>query len=269
MLRGLLTLTWLEIKIFVREPLGVIGTVGIPVVIFIVLGRMFAPRAGRASANAPDLMTVDLPILAAILIALSAVLSLITIVAIYREGGILKRLRATPLRSLTILTAHVIVKLVFTAVTLVGMILAGKRYFPVGIDAPFVSFAIALLYCTFCIVSIGFLVASVVPTARFAQPIGTLDPVSNARRVRVVCADHRPPSRLAVRGPASAAHLHRLAVERYLARRRMDRASWRRRRIGTDLPGLHRDLGTCISLGVARHCFFISLPISRALPYRA
>ena len=30
MLRGLLTLTWLEIKIFVREPLGLIGTVGMP-----------------------------------------------------------------------------------------------------------------------------------------------------------------------------------------------------------------------------------------------
>src|SRR5262249_7238219 len=123
MLRGLLTLTWLEIKIFVREPLGVIGTVGIPVVIFIVLGRMFAPRARQAPPNAPDLITVDLPILAAILIALSAVLSLITIIAIYREGGILKRLRATPLRATTILTAHVVVKLLFTALTLLGMIL--------------------------------------------------------------------------------------------------------------------------------------------------
>jgi ABC-2 type transport system permease protein len=174
MLRGLLTLTWLEIKIFVREPLGVIGTVGIPVLVFIVLGRMFKPRAAQLPANAPDLMTVDLPILAAILIALSAVLSLITIVAIYREGGILKRLRATPLRSVTILTAHVLVKLLFTALTLVGMILAGKRYFPAGINAPFLSFGAALLYCTFCIVSLGFIVASVVPTARFAQPIGTL-----------------------------------------------------------------------------------------------
>jgi len=172
MLRGLLTLTWLEIKIFVREPLGVIGTVGIPVLIFIVLGRMFAPRASQA--RAPDLITVDLPILAAILIALSAVLSLVTIIAIYREGGILKRLRATPLRSVTILTAHVLVKLLFTALTLVGMILAGKRYFPVGVDAPFVSFAFALLYSTFCIISMGFLIASVVPTARFAQPVGTL-----------------------------------------------------------------------------------------------
>ena len=43
MLRGLWRLTWLEIKIFVREPLGVIGTVGVPVLIFVVLGRMLGP----------------------------------------------------------------------------------------------------------------------------------------------------------------------------------------------------------------------------------
>jgi ABC-2 type transport system permease protein len=174
MLRGLLTLTWLEIKIFVREPLGVIGTVGIPVVMFVVLGRIFGRPAGVASRSAPDLVTTDLPVLAAILIALSAVLSLITIIAIYREGGILKRLRATPLRSHTILTAHVIVKLLFTALTLVAMLLAGRRYYPANINAPFASFALALMFCTFCIISIGFLIASVVPTARFAQPVGTL-----------------------------------------------------------------------------------------------
>ena len=174
MLRGLLTLTWLEIKIFVREPLGVMGTVGIPVLIFVVLGRIFARPAGASSRTAPDLVTTDLPVLAAILIALSAVLSLITIIAIYREGGILKRLRATPLRSHTILLAHVIVKLVFTALTLVAMLLAGRRYYPANIDAPFVSFALALLFSTFSIISIGFLIASVVPTARFAQPVGTL-----------------------------------------------------------------------------------------------
>ena len=173
-MRGLLTLTWLEIKIFVREPLGVIGTVGIPVLMFVVLGRMFGRPAETATRRAPDLMTTDLPVLAAILIALSAVLSLITIIAIYREGGILKRLRATPLRSHTILLAHVLVKLLFTALTLVAMLLAGRRYYPASIDAPFMSFALALLFSTFSIISIGFLIASVVPTARFAQPVGTL-----------------------------------------------------------------------------------------------
>jgi len=174
MFRGLLTLTWLEIKIFVREPLGVVGTVGIPVLMFVVLGRIFGRPAGAAPRNAPDLVTTDLPVLAAILIALSAVLSLITIIAIYREGGILKRLRATPLRAHTILIAHVVVKLLFTAVTLAAMLLAGRRYYPANIDAPFLSFGFALLFCTFSIIAVGFLIASVVPTARFAQPVGTL-----------------------------------------------------------------------------------------------
>ena len=113
MLRGLWKLTWLEIKIFVREPLGAFGTIGIPVLVFVVLGRH-----GRAGRLAPSVAgrqrlssSVGLPVFASILIAISAVLSLVTIISIYREGGILKRLRATPLRPHTILTAHVLVKL--------------------------------------------------------------------------------------------------------------------------------------------------------------
>ena len=68
--------------------------------------------------------------------ALSAVLSLVTIISIYREGGILKRLRATPLRPYTILTAHVIVKLLFTAVTLVAMMRRGPALLPAGAGGP-------------------------------------------------------------------------------------------------------------------------------------
>ena len=174
MLRGLWRLTWLEIKIFVREPLGVIGTVGIPLLIFVVIGRVLGSRVRGASPDVPRFVSVDLPIFAALLIAASAVLSLVTIMAIYREAGILKRLRATPLRPHTILTAHVLVKLLFTAITLAMMTLAGRRYGPVDVDVPLVSFTLALLFSTVSLLSLGFLIASIVPTARFAQPLGTL-----------------------------------------------------------------------------------------------
>ena len=174
MLRGLWRLTWLEIKIFVREPLGVIGTVAVPVFVFVVLARLLGPGAREGSPGIPRFVSVDLPIFGSILIATSAVLSLVAIIAIYREGGILKRLRATPLRPHTILAAHVLVKLLSTAFTLGLMILGGRRYYPVGADVPIVSFALALLFSTVSIVSLGFLIASVVPTARFAQPLGTL-----------------------------------------------------------------------------------------------
>lgn len=172
MLRGLLRLTWIEIKIFFREPLGAIGTVAVPVIMFIILGKLGTRLGATRPASAMSMFRVDVPVLAGILIALNAVLSLVSIIAIYREGGIFKRLRATPLRPATILTAHVLVKLILTAATLTLTILAGKRYYPVGADVPLFSFGVALLIATWSILSVGFLIASIVPTARFAQPIG-------------------------------------------------------------------------------------------------
>ena len=169
MLKGLFKLTWLELKIFLREPLGVIGSIVVPVAVFLVLGRI-----GQGAAQAPAVVGPDLPTMAALFISLSSALSLVAILAIYREGGILKRLRATPLRPYTILSAHVLVKLLTTLATVTALMLAGKRYFPVGVDIPYVPFALAVLISTLSILSIGFIVASVVPTARFAQPVGTL-----------------------------------------------------------------------------------------------
>jgi ABC-2 type transport system permease protein len=172
MLRGLWKLTWIEIKVFMREPLGAFGTIGFPVVVFLVIGRVAGRNIAAPSLAASSFLRVGLPVLVALLIAVSSVISLVTIVSIYREGGILKRLRATPLRPQTILTAHVIVKLALTAATLALMVLAGKRYYPIGIRVPWFGFTIALLIITLSILSIGFLIASIVPTARFAQPIG-------------------------------------------------------------------------------------------------
>ena len=175
MLRGLWQLTWLETKIFVREPLGVFGSVGVPLVIFVIFGRMFGSSARRGGAAAvPAVVSADLPVLTSLLIATSTVLSLVAIIAIYREGGILRRLRATPLRPYTILTAHVLVKVLFTVVTIVAMLVAGRPYFAVDASVPFVSFTLAMVFTTVSILSLGFLFASIVPTARFAQPLGTL-----------------------------------------------------------------------------------------------
>jgi ABC-2 type transport system permease protein len=175
-MRGLWQLTWLEIKIYVREPLGALGSL-FPVIIFVVLGRMMPKDAQAKAAALPQMGMLSpgaVPVLVSLLIAVSAVLSLVTIIAIYREGGILKRLRATPLRPTTILTAHVLAKLLLTAITIALLLLVGKRYFVLSAGVPLYSFAFAFLLSVFSILSLGFIIASIVPTARFAQPIGAL-----------------------------------------------------------------------------------------------
>lgn len=169
-LQGFWKLTWLETKIFTREPMGFVGTLVVPLVLFVALGRAFGANKPVATPE------VDIPfnpaILAAVLIALSAVQSLVAIISIYREGGILKRLRATPLSPVTIMGAQVVVKLVFTVISLALVMLAGRRLFPGVMGVNVFSFTAATLLGTFSILSLGFVLASIVPTARFAQPIG-------------------------------------------------------------------------------------------------
>ena len=173
-MKGLWQLTWLEIKIFAREPMGLLGTLGVPVLVFLVLGRLMRGTVALPTSPEAIFFKTGLPVLAALLMSISAVVSLVTIVAIYREGGILKRLRATPLQPATILTAHVLVKLLFTALTLALLLLAGRRFYAPDSTATLLRFAAALLFSTLGVLSIGFLIASVVPTARFAQPLAGL-----------------------------------------------------------------------------------------------
>jgi ABC-2 type transport system permease protein len=152
----------------------VLGSIFVPVFVFVVIGRVLGNELTGPDDVQRGLVGADLAVFAALLIAISSVQSLVTIVAIYREGGILKRLRATPLQPLTILAAHVIVKLVFTVATLVLMVVLGRALLPVDIPIPWVAFTAATCVSTLSILSLGFVLASLAPTARFAQPIATV-----------------------------------------------------------------------------------------------
>jgi ABC-2 type transport system permease protein len=166
-LNGFWKLTWVETKVFVREPMGLIGTLFVPVLLYVVLGRTLRIDVPSQAVQVP----FNLAILSALFIGISAAMSLVAIISIYREGGILKRLRATPLSPVTILGSHVVLKLAFTAVGLGLLVLAGRQSFPGAMQVNVASFTAAVLLSTFSILSMGFIIASIVPTARFAQPI--------------------------------------------------------------------------------------------------
>ena len=95
MLNGFWKLTWVETKVFMREPMGFLIPLAMPVILFIFVGR--ALSFGELEAGQAVQAPFNLPILFAVVIALQAIVSLVVIISIYREGGILKRLRATPL----------------------------------------------------------------------------------------------------------------------------------------------------------------------------
>jgi ABC-2 type transport system permease protein len=171
--RGLLKLTWLEIRIFVREPLGFVAAIGVPLAMFLLFGRSVGASADH-SPGTTRFLVQDLPLFISIFISINAALSLVAVISIYREGGILKRLRATPLRPAVILGAHVLVKLFFTGISLLLVGLAGRRFYPVTLHPHVMGFALAVVVTTITILCMGFVIASIVGTARFAQLIGSV-----------------------------------------------------------------------------------------------
>ena len=165
MLRGLWKLTWVELKIFLREPMGAFFALGFPVVLFLIFGRVYGNETG--------VMTRSIPIFAVIGIATSGILSLVIIISIYREGGILKRLKTTPLSPITILTAHFLVKFILIAMGMTTIFLLGGAMYNIPFTDNLFSFVLAFILCTVSLVSLGYVIASIVPTARFAQPIAS------------------------------------------------------------------------------------------------
>lgn len=170
MLRGLWKLTWVEFKVFMREPMGSVSTLVLPVILFLLLGNL-AQRADSEAIDVEEFVGNFLPVLIAMIITLNGVTSLVTILSIYREGGILKRLRATPLSPITILTAHVLVKLSLTGINIVMLLLVGKTFFSITMAGSVAGFALAVAISAISIFSLGFVIASVVPAARFSQLI--------------------------------------------------------------------------------------------------
>ena len=257
MLRGLWKLTWIEIKIFLREPLGAFGTIGIPVLVFLVSRSDRRPQRPTGFTRRQQLLsTVGLPVLASVLIAISAVLSLVTIISIYREGGILKRLRATPLRPQTILTAHVLVKLLLTAATLALMVFAGKRYYPIGIHVPSVR-----LYDGASDQHLQH------PVDRFShrqhRPHGALcathrrhHHVSDDRGLGTFVPVTSLPPAAPARGQSYATHLHGVTARWDLEGRSLVGSRRRCCGSGCSFHRVHGAFGEGISLGVARflHC---------------
>jgi hypothetical protein len=79
-LRGFWKLSWVETKIFAREPMGFFATLIMPVVLFVILGRSFGATKSPSTADAG--VTFNAAVLAAVVIAINAVQSLVAIISI-------------------------------------------------------------------------------------------------------------------------------------------------------------------------------------------
>jgi ABC-2 type transport system permease protein len=158
-------------KLYLREPMATFFTLVFPLMMLFLFGSIYGNEptpyfGGRGSVD------VSVPGYIAMVIGTVGLLSITIQMATYREKGVLRRYRATPVRPQAILGAEVLVNFVMTLLGTVLLVVAGVLVYDLQFDGNALAVFGAFVLSALSFFAAGFVIAGVAPTARFAQVAG-------------------------------------------------------------------------------------------------
>ena len=170
-MKSLLKMTWIEAKLFLREPVGAFFTLIFPLMMLFLFGSIYGniPTQYFGGRGTVD---ISVPAYIAMIIATTSLVGLTITMAAYREKGVLRRLRTTPVSPLVVLAAQVIVLFMMTAIGMVLLVVAGRLVYQMRFDGDAMSVIIGFILCCLSFFALGFVLAGLMPTARTAQVVG-------------------------------------------------------------------------------------------------
>jgi ABC-2 type transport system permease protein len=170
-------LAWLEVKLFLREPVTAIFAFAFPLIFLFVLAEVFGNEpetdaAGQEIYRGVGATDYYVPAYVALVIAALGLISLPVHLAAYRERGVLRRFRASGVPVAALFGAHVAVMIALAAIG--GLLITGAAALVYDVELPASVLGVvgAFLLATLAFASLGLLLGGVLPTARAAQGIG-------------------------------------------------------------------------------------------------
>jgi ABC-2 type transport system permease protein len=170
-MKSLLKMTWMEAKLFLREPVAAFFTLVFPLMMLFIFATIYGtkpPPEGGVQAAIDNLV----PAFSAMIIGTNGLMAITVTMAAYRENGILRRLRTTPVNPLIVLIAQVVVVLTMTGLGMLLLIIAGKLAFHVRFEGNAFSMLGGFVFGSLSFFGIGFILAGSMPTTRTAQAVG-------------------------------------------------------------------------------------------------
>lgn len=171
-MRALLRLTTTETRLFFREPIGVVFTFALPPVLLVVLGAVPAFREPSAGLGGLRVIDVYTPVVVSVAVATFALASLPPLFATYREKGILRRMRTTPVRPVVMLGAQLLMSAVLSAVAVLLVVAIAWLAYGVGLPRQPVGYLVALALTASAMFAVGLLVAALAPSGASASAVG-------------------------------------------------------------------------------------------------
>lgn len=168
-IKSLGKMTWIETKLFLREPVSAFFTLIFPLLMLFIFGSIYGSQSMPASEGGQSVIGNLIPAFTAMIIGITGLMPITITMATYRENGILRRLRTTPISPLVIMVAQVIVVFTMTALGMFLLIIAGKIVYHVQFEGNAFSMLGGFILCSLSFFGVGFILAGSMPTARTAQ----------------------------------------------------------------------------------------------------
>ena len=170
-MKSFVKLVYVSLKLYLREPITVFFTLGFPVMLVLIFGAMFGNQPTPLFGGYGS-MDISMPGYAALILGSVGMLTVAINTSSYREAGILRRFRATPLPPFIYILADVVTNLIMTLLGMVGVVLVGKLLYRVRFEGNVFSVLLAVILGGLAMSAVGYLIASLAPSARTAQVIG-------------------------------------------------------------------------------------------------
>jgi ABC-2 type transport system permease protein len=170
-MKNFITLTRMEFKLFLREPQAAFFTLVFPLILLFVYGSIYGNKPNPLFGGYGN-VDISVPSYTALIIATSGLISITVIFSTYRETGILRRYKATPVRPLSLLFADVVVIFFMTSLGMFLLILAAKLFYGLRFDGSPLNVGLAFVLSCVSFFSFGFILAGLLSTARTAQIVG-------------------------------------------------------------------------------------------------
>jgi len=170
-LRSYASLVVMNLRLFVREPAAAFFTVVFPVIFVLIFGAIYGNEP-QEMFDGYGSMDVSMPAYTAFILGTVGLLGVAITTSSYREAGILRRFRATPLRPLVYIAADVTASLTMVLAGMAAVLVVGWSLYRVQFEGQAASVLLAVILSATTMFAVGYLIAGLAPNARTAQVIG-------------------------------------------------------------------------------------------------
>jgi len=167
-------LTWIELKLLLREPFAVIFTFVFPLITLVVISGSFSIEDADADFRGAAPWDYYLASYIGVVIGAVGMIALPVHLAAYAERGILRRFRASSIPTWSVLCAQVIVGFLMMVIGGIVLVIASRLIYDASLPEQPVGALVGFVIGAFAFLALGLLIAMVTRNARAAQAVGMI-----------------------------------------------------------------------------------------------